>query len=242
MPIDETLSIVDNASIKSAWKKAMDRRVDDPEGAITSARSLLELVCKHILDGCGEGYGPKDDLPRLHGKTIERLNLAPSQHTEEVFKTILGSCQTVVSSIGALRNKLGDAHGKDPHHVNPSPRHAELAVHLAGAMATFLWSTWSVMEPVVSHSKRLTERQVELLTAAKRQGGVITIIRRNVPNNSYLVVDGFGESPEYVDDAQALINQGLLGQQRPGPNLIFPLSPKGLEVITILQSSLRTPQ
>lgn len=238
-PIHQTLEKVDSAHVKDAWQKALDRRIEDPEGAITSARTLLESVCKHILDSCGISYGEKDDLPKLHGKTIEQLNLAPSQHTEEVFKAILGSCQTVVSNLGSLRNKLGDAHGKGARHVKPAPRHAELAVNLAGAMASFLLATWAVREPIVSLTKRLTERQVQLLTAAKQQGGVITIIRRNIPNRSYLVVEGFDESTEYVDDAQALIDQELLGQQRPGPNLVFPLSPKGIEVLSILLSSSR---
>jgi hypothetical protein len=41
-----------------------------------------------------------------------------------------------------LRNKIGDAHGKGGKPVKPSPRHAALAVNLAGTMATFLVETW----------------------------------------------------------------------------------------------------
>jgi hypothetical protein len=59
-----------------------------------------------------------------------------------VFKQILGSCQSVVESLGALRNKLGDAHSPGPKRARPQPRHAELAVNLSGAMATFLVATW----------------------------------------------------------------------------------------------------
>jgi hypothetical protein len=47
----------------------------------------------------------------------------------------------VVEGLGALRNKLRDAHGKGKKAARPSPRHAELAVNLAGAMATFIVST-----------------------------------------------------------------------------------------------------
>ena len=39
-------------------------RQDDPEGAITAARTLLETVCKHILDETEVDYS-KDDLPTL---------------------------------------------------------------------------------------------------------------------------------------------------------------------------------
>ncbi|CAO4132910.1 hypothetical protein OFEAOIEE_LOCUS633 [Methylorubrum extorquens] len=68
--------------------------------------------------------------------------LAPDDHTEQVFKQILGSCQSVVESLGSLRNKLSDAHSPGPKRARPQPRHAELAVNLAGAMATFLVATW----------------------------------------------------------------------------------------------------
>lgn len=115
---------------------------DDPEGAITAARTLLESVCKHILDSASISYDEKDDLPKLYGLTAEQLNVSPSQHTEQIFKQILGGCKSVVEGLGALRNKLSDAHGKGKMAVKPSARHAELAVNLAGSMATFIVSTW----------------------------------------------------------------------------------------------------
>jgi len=146
-PIQQTLAKVDSAHVQEAWRKALDRRMDDPEGAITAARTLLEAVCKHILDACAVAYDDKADLPKLHALTIGQLNLAPSQHTEPLFKTILGSCQSVVNSLGALRNQLGDAHGKAPRQVKPAPRHAELAVNLAGTMAAFLLATWEARQP-----------------------------------------------------------------------------------------------
>jgi hypothetical protein len=36
----------------------------------------------------------------------------------------------------------GDAHGQGRNPIRPTPRHAELAVNLAGTMAAFLVSTW----------------------------------------------------------------------------------------------------
>jgi hypothetical protein len=140
--ISETLASFDEEGVHRAWIKALERRVDDPDGAITAARTLLETVCKSILDKKGDGaYGEGDDLPKLYFKTAEYLNLAPSQHTEETFKAILGSCQNVVNSLGTLRNRIGDAHGQGRRPIRPSQRHAALAVNLAGAMATFLVQT-----------------------------------------------------------------------------------------------------
>jgi hypothetical protein len=137
-----SLDAIDPDDVGGVWRRALERRVSDPEGAITIARSLLETVCKHIIDGSGGSYGHADDLPKLYHTAATQLSLAPSQHTEDVFKQILGGCQSVVNGLGALRNRLGDAHGKGKQPVKPSARHAELAVNLAGAMATFLAATW----------------------------------------------------------------------------------------------------
>lgn len=139
--ISETLSSFDPDGVHRAWEKALARRYEDPDGAITAARTLLETVCKCILDEAEETYGD-DDLPKLYKKTAKVLNLSPSQHTEQPFKAILGGCHTIVQNLGTLRNKIGDAHGQGRKPVRSAPRHAALAVNLAGAMATFLVECW----------------------------------------------------------------------------------------------------
>jgi Abortive infection C-terminus len=139
--ISEALESFDEAGVHKAWAKALGRRGSDADGAITAARTLLETVCKRILDENQKVYVETEDLPRLYHAAAETLSLAPSQHTEQLFKAILGSCQSVVNGLGTLRNKIGDAHGKGGRPVKPSARHAALAVNLAGAMATFLVET-----------------------------------------------------------------------------------------------------
>jgi hypothetical protein len=145
-PADESISAAlaafDPTQVHARWTMAMERRASEPAGAITLARTLLEDVCKWILDQAGETWQEADDLPALYRKLAKVLKLAPDDHTEQVFKQILGSCQSVVESLGALRNKLSDAHSPGPKRARPQARHAELAVNLAGAMATFLVATW----------------------------------------------------------------------------------------------------
>ena len=137
---------LDTRYISEAWQKALDRRHQDPEGAITAARTLLESVCKRILDECGVEYSDNADLPKLYGLTTKELNLAPNQHTEEVFKKILGGAHSVVDGLANLRNRLGDAHGQGKRPVKPLPRHAELAVNMAGSMASFLLATFEAKQ------------------------------------------------------------------------------------------------
>lgn len=137
-PISDALEQFDPEHVHAAWQKALDRRTEDPEGAITAARTLLETVCKHILDDARVAYADNADLPRLWALAANELNLAPQQHQEEVFRAILGNCQSVVNHLAAIRNRVGDAHGQGRRQVRPKARHAELAVNLAGTMAAFL--------------------------------------------------------------------------------------------------------
>jgi len=145
-PADDDISAIlinfDTEQVHIAWQKALERRNQDPEAAITMARTLIESVCKHILDEAGISHSENDDLPKLYHETAKQLNLAPEQHQEEVFKQILGGCKSVIQGLGTLRNRLSDAHGKGKKAIKPSPRHAALAVNLAGSMAAFLVATW----------------------------------------------------------------------------------------------------
>lgn len=145
VPSDESVAVAlekfDAETVHHLWTKAMGRREADPEGAITLARTLLESVCKHILDERGVRYQNDCDLPALYKLVAKSLNLSPSQHSETVFRQILGGCTAVVEGLGALRNRLSDAHGQGKRPVKPAPRHAELAVNLAGAVAMFLVAT-----------------------------------------------------------------------------------------------------
>jgi hypothetical protein len=87
-------------------------------------------------------YSEKDDLPKLYGLVANSMNLGPQSHKEEVFKQILGGCMSVANGLAALRNTFGDAHGKASGAPKPAARHADLAINLAGTLATFLMATY----------------------------------------------------------------------------------------------------
>jgi hypothetical protein len=146
-PVDgvasDALETFDSDGVHAVWVKALSRRGTDPEGAITVARTLLETVCKRILDAVQCTYTDKEDLPKLYSMTASALNLAPNQHSEEAIKAILGGAIAVVNGIGTLRNKLSDSHGRGGKPVKPAARHASLAVNMAGTLATFLVETYT---------------------------------------------------------------------------------------------------
>lgn len=131
-------------AILADWNKALDRTATDTEGALTTSRSMIEATCKHILDEAGATYDTSADLPALYKATAKSMNLAPEQHTEDLFKRVLGGCTSVVEGLGAIRSKLGDAHGKGKKQARPLRNHSDLAVNLAGAMCVFLLQTWEL--------------------------------------------------------------------------------------------------
>jgi hypothetical protein len=94
------------------------------------------------LDAQGVSYTGTDDLLTLCRLTADSLNLSPSQHTEPLFRKILGGCRAVIDGVDALTHPRTDAHGAAPTGLRPATRHAELAVNLAGTVATFLLATW----------------------------------------------------------------------------------------------------
>ncbi|WIE42083.1 MULTISPECIES: abortive infection family protein [Rhizobium/Agrobacterium group] len=150
--ISAALHAFDPTDVHARWIAAVERRVDDPRGAITLARTLLEDVCKWILDEAEADHPDNADLPVLYRKLAEVLRLAPDDHTEQTFKQLLGSCQQIVELLGSLRSKLGDAHSPGPKKAKPQPRHAELAVNLSGTTATFLVETWRARKAEVGQS------------------------------------------------------------------------------------------
>src|SRR5271163_1715955 len=78
-PVDSITSNVltafDVGGVHAVWAKALDRRHSDAEGAITSARTLLESVCKRVLDEAGEIYDDAADLPALYKQVAKKLRL-----------------------------------------------------------------------------------------------------------------------------------------------------------------------
>jgi hypothetical protein len=140
--VSDTLERVDWEHVQEAWTKALNRRDNDPDGAVTSARSLVESVCKHVLDEGNEPYDQSEKLPKLYSQAAKLLKLSPEQHTEQKLKQILQGCTSVVHGLAAVRNDMSDSHGKPKYGYKAEPRHAEFAVNVAGALASFLVRTW----------------------------------------------------------------------------------------------------
>ncbi|HBO0245213.1 abortive infection family protein [Pseudomonas aeruginosa] len=136
-PADEELvdllTRIQSYNIRDRWEKALSRRVTDPSGAITAARSLLETTLKWIIEE--RGGKPIENNRALFNRAIDALGIAVKG--QPVERTIEG-LSSIIWGIGEMRNRLGDAHGAVSDSALPTVSEAGLCVNLAGATALFL--------------------------------------------------------------------------------------------------------
>jgi hypothetical protein len=119
----------------------------DPDDVLTSAKCLIESVCRAILEGTGQqptSHAP--EFGQLTKQTFGVLRLLPDQVSNqskgsEVIKRILQNMGSALAGLAELRNLYGDAHGKGPGSKGLEPRHARLAAGLAGSLASFILET-----------------------------------------------------------------------------------------------------
>jgi hypothetical protein len=134
-------------SVEADLQRALDQADADPEDAITSACSIVESVCKCILDDMGQQYPSKQDIRGLVTEAGKHLRLSPgrddlpSEWAADI-KQILGGLVNVTSGIGALRTHAGDAHGRGKKRVPVDARIARLAIHAASTVSLFFIETW----------------------------------------------------------------------------------------------------
>lgn len=139
---------LDYVSVEADLQRALDQAENDPEDAITSACSIVESVCKCILDDLGEAYPSKQDIRGLVTAVTKHLNLSPGRDDlppewASDIRQILGGLASVTGGIGALRTHAGDAHGRGKRRVRVDARVARLAIHAASTVSMFFIETWS---------------------------------------------------------------------------------------------------
>lgn len=138
---------VDWYYVQETWQKALDRRAGDPEAAVTSARTLLETVCKHILDEAKQPYASDGKIEPLARAALREIADRLDSEAKPAFEKAIKSSVDLVVAIGSLRNKVGDSHGRGKGVAPTELWQAEFAVNLAGSLSAFLIQTWSAAKP-----------------------------------------------------------------------------------------------
>ncbi|MBX3408072.1 MAG: abortive infection family protein [Phycisphaeraceae bacterium] len=148
--LTETVDALDLQSVQADFERAISDAEADPAGALTSACSTVESVCKCILDGMDRPYPNKEDISHLSNEVAKHLGLSPARTDlppllAQDLKQVLGGLQSVAGGIGALRTHFGDAHGKGKARAPIDSRIARLAIHAASTLSLFYIETWQRM-------------------------------------------------------------------------------------------------
>ena len=145
---DEAISALDYDSVRQELERALTQAESDAADALTAACSIVESVCKCILDDMGQPYPARQDIKGLVTEVAKHLNLSPSRDDlppdcAADIKQILGGLASVTGGIGALRTHAGDAHGRGRTRANVDGRIARLAIHAASTVSLFFIETWN---------------------------------------------------------------------------------------------------
>lgn len=120
-----------------------ENRIEDGDytGALTSARSLIEGVCKEILFNItNEEIKDSPDLPKLFDMVRIHLNLDPSNpQLQKSLKGVISGLIRVVQGLNEIRNSGGDSHIPK---YNVGLHHALLVVNSAKTVVSFLFHTY----------------------------------------------------------------------------------------------------
>lgn len=131
--VDELVATDARAALSNHWDRAIERSRHDPMGSITAANSFLESVLKWIVEQNGQ------TAPENRKRLFELAVLQVSGDTPMgQHSAIFGHFDTIMREIGALRSKIGDAHGSTSATRAPSASQAMLSINLAGTLALYL--------------------------------------------------------------------------------------------------------
>lgn len=109
----------------------------DLEGAITTARTMLEAVLVELdrqltTTPCDH----KGDLQQLFRAVGKRLRIdADRADLDDNFKQVVRGLVQVVNGLAPIRNKMSDGH---PRHRKPAAHHARVIANAAKTVVTFL--------------------------------------------------------------------------------------------------------
>lgn len=116
-----------------------------PDFAFDLAKTLVETICKTILEDMGRPADPNWDAPKIMRETTTYLSLIPRNHpdpskTRDSITKTLNGLHTTVQGLCELRKNYGIAsHGRDGFSARLDLRQATLAAHAADTIISFLY-------------------------------------------------------------------------------------------------------
>jgi Abortive infection C-terminus len=114
----------------------------DYSGAVTIAKTLVEGVCKEILENFPQVEVKKNiKLPALFSLVRDNLSLNPGDpKLDNSLKQVITGLNSIVNGISEVRNSHGDSH---PSTDKLKEHHALVVVNSAKTVVNFLFGTYS---------------------------------------------------------------------------------------------------
>jgi hypothetical protein len=116
-----------------------------PDFAFDLSKTLVETICKTILEDIGRPADPAWDAPKIMRETTTYLSMLPRNHpngakTRDSITKTLNGLHTAVQGLCELRNDYGIAsHGRDGFSARLDLRQATLAAQAADTIVSFLY-------------------------------------------------------------------------------------------------------
>lgn len=126
------------------FERAMSFIESDPEQAMGSSSSILESICKGILERLSKPIPKDQTLKSLVKATYSEMNLSPESHADPDIKQVLGGIANAAVGIGVIRTKYSSFHGRtdSSKKFRLTARHARLAVGSSAVLGCFLVETY----------------------------------------------------------------------------------------------------
>lgn len=138
LPVGLSVGSVTLRKTREAWWKACSRLPGQPDAALTSARLLLETVCREVLHDWGQQADASCSLGKLVKQALKTIGFPEPSTLDEEAKQVLSGLNSIVGGVSALRNASGDSHALVASRVVAEEHLAELAVNACGIVAVFL--------------------------------------------------------------------------------------------------------
>ena len=141
-------NILDGSSIKiiDLQVRAIEDAIDHmPDLAFDLAKTLVESVCKTILEDIGRPVDPKWDAPKIMKETTTVLSMLPPGHpnaakTRASITKTLNGLHTTLQGLCELRNDYGlSSHGRDGFSARLALQQAILAAQAADTIVSFIY-------------------------------------------------------------------------------------------------------
>ncbi|EAQ65746.1 hypothetical protein MED121_09278 [Marinomonas sp. MED121] len=129
----------DSKDVHQYWKDALDSIERNNLGnAFTLSRTMIEGVCKRVLNAKGKNTDSAKSLTSLSAEVISTLETGQFNQVNPIRKKTLKLLSNSVDAIETFRTQYGDAHDLNNKNIELEQHFARVTINIAGSASLFL--------------------------------------------------------------------------------------------------------